>query len=332
MARKAAPEEPPKGAPAWQSTFADLMNLLLCFFVLLYAFSSTDVDKFEAIAASMSKAFSIFDPGGDTIGDGDAVGNGVSQLSNISEQISSMGKNTTGNSQNKDYNEEGMGEETFESATFSQDDMENGDEENQAPDKNEHETSSEGDQAEQGTQGQQQEQQAAQISDEQAKQQLEESGIKESEELAERIEETVNEEDLAKQIDIDFTSQYVSLTMNGSLLFDAGSATIKDTATVTLDKVGKILETYADSTIEIEGHTDNVPISNSQFHNNDELSDARALSVFAYFRDNSDLDPAIMKHTGRGAYVPIADNGTPEGRQLNRRVEIRIYNQLSDVS
>ena len=120
--------------------------------------------------------------------------------------------------------------------------------------------------------------------------------------------------------------------MNGSLLFDSGSAKIKDSAEVTLEKVAKILEAYAGGTIEIEGHTDNVPISNSQFKNNDELSDARALSVFEYLRDNAELDPALIKHTGRGDYVPIADNGTPEGRQLNRRVEIRIYNQLSDIS
>ena len=317
MARQAPPEDPPKGAPAWQSTFADLMNLLLCFFVLLYAFSSTDVDKFEAIAASMSKAFSIFDPGGNSVGEGDAIGNGVSQLSNVSEMVTSMGKNTTGNSDNKDYNEEGMGEETFESAEFTSEDLADGDESGQASDNSDQ-------QADQS--------QSAEISDEQAKQQLEESGIKESEELAERIEESVNEEDLSKQIDIDFTSQYVSLTMNGSLLFDSGSAKIKDSAEVTLEKVAKILEAYAGGTIEIEGHTDNVPISNSQFKNNDELSDARALSVFEYLRDNAELDPALIKHTGRGDYVPIADNGTPEGRQLNRRVEIRIYNQLSDIS
>ena len=312
MARQAPPEEPPKGAPAWTATFGDLMNLLLCFFVLLYAFSSTDVDKFEAIAASMSKAFSIFDPGGESVGEGDAIGNGISQLSNISEMVTSLGKNTTGNSDNKDYNEDGMGEETFESKSFSKEDLSNGEEKNEAPAK---------------TTGEEQE-----ITDAQAKQQLEESGMKESEELAERIEESVNEEDLSKQIDIDFTSQYVSLTINGSLLFDSGSAKIKDSAEVTLGKVAKILEAYAQSTIEIEGHTDNVPISNSQFKSNDELSDARALSVFEYFRDNAELDPAMIKHTGRGDYVPVADNGTPEGRQLNRRVEIRIFNQLSDVS
>ncbi|MBQ8956272.1 MAG: flagellar motor protein MotB, partial [Lachnospiraceae bacterium] len=241
-------------------------------------------------------------------------GNGVSQLSNVSEMVTSMGKNTTGNSDNKDYNEDGMGEETFESKDFSKEDLSDGNETGQASDDS------------------QDDKQAQAVSDAEAKQQLEESGTKESEELAERIEESVNEEDLSKQIDIDFTSQYVSLTMNGSLLFDSGSATIKDSAKVTLDKVSKILEAYAGGTIEIEGHTDNVPISNSQFRSNDELSDARALSVFEYFRDNAELDPAMIKHTGRGSYVPIADNGTPEGRQLNRRVEIRIYNQLSDVS
>ena len=57
-------EEPPKGAPAWQSTFADLMNLLLCFFVLLFAMSTVDAQKFELVAASFSQSFSIFSAGG----------------------------------------------------------------------------------------------------------------------------------------------------------------------------------------------------------------------------------------------------------------------------
>ena len=80
-------------------------------------------------------------------------------------------------------------EETFESESFSKEDLANGEEENQAPDVNEHESDSDSDDRQQ-------------ITNEQAKEQLEESGIKESEELAERIEESVNEEDLSKQIDI----------------------------------------------------------------------------------------------------------------------------------
>ncbi|MCR5651904.1 MAG: flagellar motor protein MotB [Lachnospiraceae bacterium] len=309
MAKKRE-EEPPKGSPAWMATFGDLMNLLLCFFVLLFSMSSTDVNKFEAIAASLQRTFSVFQGGNDSIGEGNLVGNGVSQLNQISEYFSSMGKNSTGNQDNTDYDEasEDLSEaaENVDSAQDSkgQEDLKDS--------------------------GKQDDDKA--MSDAEAKEQLEKSGLKESEALAEKIEETLNEEDLDKQIDIDFTSQYVTLTMNGSLLFDSGSATIKSDAELLLDKVGKILETYAGSTIEIEGHTDNIPISNARFANNDELSGARALSVFEYLRDNSDLDPAYIKHTGRGAYIPVADNGTPEGRQLNRRVEIRIYNQLSDVS
>ncbi|MBO6111457.1 MAG: flagellar motor protein MotB [Lachnospiraceae bacterium] len=304
MAKKRE-EEPPKGSPAWMATFGDLMNLLLCFFVLLFSMSSTDVNKFEAIAASLQKTFSVFQGGNDSIGEGDMVGNGISQLNQISEYFTSMGKNSTGNQDNTEHDQA--------SEHISQ--AENVDQTNH-PDK---EDSGAG-------------QEDKQMSDAEAKEQLEESGLKQSEELAERIEESVNEEELDKQIDIDFTSQYVSLTMNGSLLFDSGSATIKDDAGYLLEKVGKILETYAGNTIEIEGHTDNIPIHNARFANNDELSGARALSVFEYLRDNSDLDPALIKHTGRGSYIPVADNGTPEGRQMNRRVEIRIYNQLSDVT
>jgi len=304
MAKKRE-EEPPKGSPAWMATFGDLMNLLLCFFVLLFSMSSTDVNKFEAIAASLQKTFSVFQGGNDSIGEGDMVGNGISQLNQISEYFTSMGKNSTGNQDNTEHDQ--ASEHISQAENVDQTDH---------PDK---EDSGAG-------------QEDKQMSDAEAKEQLEESGLKQSEELAERIEESVNEEELDKQIDIDFTSQYVSLTMNGSLLFDSGSATIKDDAGYLLEKVGRILETYAGNTIEIEGHTDNIPIHNARFANNDELSGARALSVFEYLRDNSDLDPALIKHTGRGSYIPVADNGTPEGRQMNRRVEIRIYNQLSDVT
>ena len=81
--------------------------------------------------------------------------------------------------------------------------------------------------------------------------------------------------------------------------------------------------------MEIEGHTDNVPISGGRFASNSELSSARALSVFNYLIDTTSLNPAYLKHAGRGEYVPIADNSTPEGRAKNRRVEIRIYNSLN---
>ena len=80
-------EEAPKGAPAWQSTFADLMNLLLCFFVLLFSMSTVDAQKFQLIAASFSQTFSIFDAGSNSIGEGALLGNGISQLKGQSRRL-----------------------------------------------------------------------------------------------------------------------------------------------------------------------------------------------------------------------------------------------------
>lgn len=104
---------------------------------------------------------------------------------------------------------------------------------------------------------------------------------------------------------------------------------MKEEAKPVLNQVGLILERYADGTIEIEGHTDNVPMSGAKYSNNDELSSGRALSVFNYLLEVTNLNPANIKHAGRGEYLPVADNSTAEGRSRNRRVEIKIYNALS---
>ncbi|MDD3413617.1 MAG: flagellar motor protein MotB [Lachnospiraceae bacterium] len=264
MARKRQEDTPPPGSPAWMSTFGDMMNLLLCFFVLLFSMSTVDAQKFEMIAASFAQSFSILPAGGASVGDGVMISNGVSQLSELDQYISSMGK-----------------------AAESDSDSEN---------------------------------KLDEIAEEQ---------LKKSEELAEKIKESIDEQKLEKEVDINFTSQYVLLTMNGALLFDSGESDIREDAVPVLDKVGLILQRYAESVIEIEGHTDNVPISNSRFANNDELSSFRALAVFDYFLKNTTLNPAMIKHSGRGEYVPIADNSTVEGRAKNRRVEIKIYHTLS---
>ena len=248
MAKK-KPEEPPQGSPAWMATFSDLMNLLLCFFVLLFAMSSIDEDKQEQIAASFNQMFSVFDAGASAIGDGVLISNGVSQLNELDEYINSTGKMDKGEVVDDDV--------------------------------------------------------AA------AQEQLEEAQMEESEELVEKIEEAIAEKDMTSDIDVEFTSQYVQLTLKGAILFDSGSVELKEEA------------------IEIEGHTDNVPMSGAKYSNNDELSSGRALSVFNYLLSVTNLNPAEVKHSGRGEYLPVADNSTAEGRTKNRRVEIKIYNSLS---
>lgn len=79
MAKKKQ-EEAPKGSPAWMATFSDLMNLLLCFFVLLFSMSSVDAEKFEMLIASFQSSFSVLPSGGTSIGDGEMISSGVSAL------------------------------------------------------------------------------------------------------------------------------------------------------------------------------------------------------------------------------------------------------------
>ncbi len=273
MARKKE-ETPPPGAPAWMATFSDLMNLLLCFFVLLFSMSSIEEDKLAAMVAAMNNTFSVFDSGANAIGEGILISNGVSQLNELDEYINSTGKTADSENDADNFKE-------FEKSPENLDKME---------------------------------------------QVLEEQRLQSNEQLSELIEEAIIENKMSDQIELSFTSQYVQLTMKGALLFDSGSAQLKKEAEQILDKASVILERYAQGTIEIEGHTDNVPINSAQYASNEELSSARALSVFYYLCENSVLEPANLRHAGMGERVPIADNATQEGRSKNRRVEIRIYN------
>lgn len=103
LARKKS-EEAPKGAPEWMTTFSDLMNLLLCFFVLLFAFSNVDQEKFEQVAASFSSSFSIFSGGQSSIGDGQLINMGAAQLTEFDEYFTNMGQ-TTENTEGEEIDE-----------------------------------------------------------------------------------------------------------------------------------------------------------------------------------------------------------------------------------
>lgn len=267
-------DAPPPGSPAWMATFSDLMNLLLCFFVMLFAMSNVDEAKLEAFVLAMNNTFSIFNGGATAIGDGILVSNGVSQLNELDEYINSTGKTADSETEGEDFEEFELSPEAQESL----------------------------------------------------QKYLEDQQLQQNEETSEVIEEILQENRIGDEVDVSFTAQYVKLTLNGALLYDSGSATLKEEAKAVLAKVSVILERFSSATIEIVGHTDNVPQSGARYADNEELSAARALSVYYYLRDNSVLDPANLKHSGMGEREPIADNSTPEGRSLNRRVEIRIMN------
>ena len=268
MARRK--EDPPKGSPAWMNTFADLMNLLLCFFVMLFSMSSVNEEKFEKVIASFQSTFSILPGGGASIGEGELISSGISQLENFdsyyNQQLSSQSDGQT--EEEKDITEA-----------------------------------------------------------------YEQQELEESEDMAQQLENALSQYGIQDDVEVDFNAEYVTLNMNGALLFDSASAELRDEAYPLVNKLGKIMVTYDNNIIEVEGHTDNVPIHSSKYEDNNVLSMYRALAVANYLRDTTTLDPAYIKSSGRGEYVPIADNATPEGRARNRRVEIKIYNSYnSNVS
>lgn len=262
-------EDPPKGAPAWQSTFSDLMNLLLCFFVLLFAMSTVDAEKFQMVIASMQSSMSILPAGGTSIGDGELVSAGVSQLEFLDSYYNDLANS-------------------------------------KSPDQTEGEGS--------------------------VKEEYKEEALKESEKMAEDIENKINQSGLQDIVDVEFNAQYVKLSLSGAILFPSGKAELVSEAYPIMDKIAKVLDGYQKNIIDIEGHTDNVPISSGgKYEDNNVLSMYRALSVADYIRNRKDskLDPANIQSTGRGDYVPVADNSTEKGRARNRRVEIKIYNSYS---
>ncbi len=266
MAKKKQPEAP-KGSPAWMATFSDLMNLLLCFFVLLFSMSSVSEEKFNMVIASLQSKISIFEQGGLNIGEGDMVGGGIRQLEFLDSYY-----NELANSRNDEEVEEA------------------------------------GD----------------------VKEQADAEALKESEEMAEQIEDAIEQMGISNSVEIEFDEQFVMINLSGAILFQSGESDVMEEAKPILEKVALVLKQYDKNIIEVEGHTDNVPVSsNSKYESNDVLSMYRALSVADFVREKTELNPAYIKSAGRGDYVPIADNTTEEGRARNRRVVIKIYNSYS---
>lgn len=103
--------------------------------------------------------------------------------------------------------------------------------------------------------------------------------------------------------------------------FDPGRAELKETAKKALMKIAPIIKA-ADNQIRIEGHTDNVPISTSEFKSNWELSVRRATEVVRHLIEKYDFPPERISASGYAEYRPVASNDTEQDRALNRRIEI----------
>ncbi len=302
-------EKPPEeGSPAWMATFSDLMNLLLCFFVLLFASSNMDEEKIRRIMASFNQAsFSVIEAGAVSLIEGQIVSGGVTQLPGIESILEYIGVSSEVEGNNQDLsstgavNEDGKNDKSETDENLA---------ENQMKD----------------------EQPQEEISEQELKKELQEQGLKQSEEMYDEISQMTESYKIDDRVVMDYNSQYVSLDLNGAVLFDPGKAEIRDDVKVFMQKIATIMSRYKDCVIEIEGHTDNVPISTANFESNRYLSTARANEVYEYVMEQASLVDENVKIAGYGESRPVASNDTEEGRAKNRRVSIKIYNRLnSDI-
>jgi len=146
------------------------------------------------------------------------------------------------------------------------------------------------------------------------------------------LEQKLGQEINDKQIKLQMMEKGLVITVVGDLLFDSGKAKIKSEAYSLLTKVSEVLkDNMAQFNVGIEGHTDNVPIKQSGWKSNWELSTARALSVLHYLAGDQGISPERLSAIGYGEYHPVASNETKDGRKQNRRVEIVILPNITKV-
>ena len=145
--------------------------------------------------------------------------------------------------------------------------------------------------------------------------------------LVKRLKSSLDDfEDTDIQIEVKGSAVYVSISDN--MLFKSGSATINEPAYAVLEKVAKIINDNNELNILVEGHTDNLPISNKKFKDNWDLSVIRATSVVRILQEKFYVSPERLTAAGRADFQPKSENDTQTGRRQNRRTEIIITPKL----
>jgi chemotaxis protein MotB len=134
----------------------------------------------------------------------------------------------------------------------------------------------------------------------------------------------VNDEDVTVEV----RKGVVYISLSDRMLFKSGSADIQPQAETVLNKIAKVINDYKELEILVEGHTDNVPISNTCVSDNWDLSVKRATSVVRTLQKKYGVQPQRMTAGGRSEYVPKASNTTEDGRRSNRRTEIVVLPDL----
>lgn len=286
------PKCPPEGLPAWMGTFADLMSLLMCFFVLLLSFAEMDVKKFKQIAGSMKFAFGVQNkielkdiPKGTSIvalefRPGKPDPTPIETVQQVTQDITKPMLNF------QEGDEESAGGRQKQKGSFRG-----------------------------GQSPQTANQSAAAAASASDKTQLEKNTKKVEELLQKEIKDgAVDVENLGQQI-------IIRIRENGS--FSAGSAFLQPQFIPVIRKLGELLNDMSGK-VEITGHSDNAQVSNELYRSNWDLSAQRAVAVAEELRKARGFDENRMRVIGKAATQPISVEDTDRARANNRRVEIAV--------
>lgn len=134
----------------------------------------------------------------------------------------------------------------------------------------------------------------------------------------------------AEQLTVSMRDGKVYVSMSEKLLFPSGSAEVNPEGKSALAQLAKALNDNPDININVEGHTDTVPIS-KRFPDNWALSVARSTEITRILIKDYSVNPTRLIASGRSQYLPVADNTSPEGRARNRRTEIILEPKLDKI-
>jgi chemotaxis protein MotB len=285
------PKCPPEGLPQWMGTFADLMSLLMCFFVLLLSFSEMDVRKFKQIAGSMKFAFGVQNkielkdiPKGTSViamefRPGKPDPTPIDTVQQITQEITKPMLNF------QDGEEDDAGGRQKQRGTF---------------------------------RGGQSAQTASQTAASAAA-----ASKAQSDKNTKKIEDLLQKEIKDGAVDVENLGQQIIIRIRENGSFSAGSAFLQPQFKPVILEIGELLVDMPGE-IEVTGHSDNVQISNELYRSNWDLSAQRAVAVAEELRKARGFDEARMKIVGKASTQPMEQDDTPESRSKNRRVEISI--------
>ena len=141
--------------------------------------------------------------------------------------------------------------------------------------------------------------------------------------LKDHLAKLINDNGYGNAIRLEETARGITIHILDEILFTSGEADLSNSSLSVLNNLGSILKDIPND-IRVEGHTDNIPINTAKFPSNWHLSVMRALNTAYYLINNVKLQPDRVSIVGYSEYKPVAENTSPEGRSLNRRVDITI--------